>query len=106
MIALRANDEPVTTSTLLNGVNGETESDLSCDIEELEYAFNTNPLVGKIELDVGEASEVTAFMPLDNKTKPLQPFVINMPEFQSIAVEVSFPNPNTVPLQDSVQVSD
>ena len=71
MITLRANDEPVTTSTLLNGVNGETESDLSCDIGELEYAFNTNPLIGKIELDVGEASEVTAFMPLDNKTKPL-----------------------------------
>jgi hypothetical protein len=105
-IALQANGEPVTTPTLLNGVNGETQSDLGCDIGELEYAFNTNPLIGKIELDVGEASEVTAFVPLDNKTKPLQPFVINMPEFQSIAVEVSFPNPNTVPLKGSVQVSN
>src|SRR4028119_63549 len=103
---LRSNGEPVTTPALLSGVNGETESDLGCDIGELEYAFNNNPLAAKIEFDVDETGEVTAFVPLDNKTRSPQPFIIDTPNFKSVTVEVSFPNANTAPLRGSIQVSN
>lgn len=102
IIALRANGEPVTTPELLSGVDGETETNLGCGLEELEYAFNTNPAIAKIEFDLDDSSEVTAFVPLDGKTKAPQPFAINAPNFRSVSVEVSFPTPNTAPLRGSV----
>lgn len=102
-IALRTDDgEPVTTPELLSKVNSETEVNLGCGLEELEYAFNTNPAIAKIEFDLDEASEVTAFVPLDGRTKAPQPFVTNTPNFRSVSVEISFPTPNTAPLRGSV----
>lgn len=102
-IALRTDDgEPVTTPELLSSVNGETEVNLGCGLEELEYAFNTNPAIAKIEFDLDAASEVTAFVPLDGKTTAPQPFVTNTPNFRSVSVEISFPTPNTAPLRGSV----
>ena len=103
---LHSNGEPVTTPALLSGVNDETESDLGCDIGELEYAFNNNPLAAKIEFDVDETGEVTAFVPLDNKTRSPQPFIIDTPNFKSVSVEVSFPNANTAPLRGSIQAKE
>lgn len=95
--------DPVTAPAGLSSVSSETESDLGCDIKELEYAFNTSPMAGKIEFDVGDTGEVTAFVPLDNQTKPPQPFLINTPNFKFVSVKVSFPDTKVAPLQGSVQ---
>lgn len=103
---VQPNGEPVTTTAQLNGVNGEIESTIGCNIEELEYAFNADPLAAKIEIDLDSVGlgegEITAFVPLDDRTPPPQPFIINYPNFRSVSAEVVFPNSTVKPLRGFV----
>ncbi|MBW4620712.1 MAG: hypothetical protein KME17_15330 [Cyanosarcina radialis HA8281-LM2] len=103
---VQTNGEPVTTAAQLNGVNGEITSTIGCNIEELEYAFNADPLAAKVEIDLDSVGlgegEITAFIPLDNRTPPPQPFIINYPNFRSVSAEVVFPNAAVKPLRGFV----
>jgi hypothetical protein len=103
---VQPNGEPVTTAAQLNGANRDIDGTIGCNIEELEYAFNADPLAAKIEIDLDSVGsgegEITAFVPLDNRTPPPQPFIINYPSFRSVSAEVVFPNAAVKPLRGFV----
>jgi hypothetical protein len=104
--SVRSNGEPVTTPAQLRGANDETQSAFDCGISEIEYAFNTDPLASKIELDLGADAEITGMVSLDDTIQSPPPFVIAVPQFQSISVEVTFPDPKIAPLRGSVQANN
>jgi hypothetical protein len=101
--SVRSNGEPITTPAQLRGANDETQSAFDCGISEIEYAFNTDPLASKIELDLGADAEITGMVSLDDTVSSPPPFVIAVPQFQSISVEVTFPDAKVAPLRGSVQ---
>lgn len=92
---LYSDNKPILTSQQLHNYNGETESNIGCGINEIEYGFHTNDQekVSKIEFDVNDGEEVTAFISLNPNRKSVQPFVMgDQVNFRQVSVKVINPS--------------
>lgn len=92
--SLYQSEAPILSTAGLDNYSNETETSPGCDIQEIEYAFHTqgSTPTSKIEFDLGEAGEVTAFVSLNPKQRSIEPFVMGEEiGFRRVQVQVTNP---------------
>lgn len=103
--SLYQSQAPVLSTAELDNYSDETEATPGCNIDEIEYAFHTqrSDPMSKIEFDLGDQGEVTAFISLNAKERSIEPFVMGDDVgFRRVQVKVTNPQ-NQVLAQGSAE---